>query len=304
MKNCIPICTAMALTVSLMVLRPAAAEDLLIGSFEGDLLSPFPNSWEVQNGTSTFVETGATEGAMAIEHVALEDGPDNPETPEDDPYEGNGWHTRLYLDGGPNLASAMATYDTLSVDITVPQIDVWRQLVVVMQGDGGSGYFANWSNSFVAPLQVGLNTVTFDLSDPAAGNIKAAAQPGEGAPQWAQLFVVVQGDYPNPSPPFTHQIDNIRFSEAVTELPGDFDNNSIVDNADLALWSAGFGQIDQTNDSNGDADADGDVDGADFLVWQQNFSTPAAIGSVPEPASTALAMVGLGALALRRRVFA
>jgi len=124
MKICIHICTAIALTISLMVLQPAAAEDLLIGGFESDLLSPFPNSWEVQNGTSTFGETGATEGAMAIEHVALEDRPDDPETPDVvDPYEGNGWHFRLYLDGGPNLASAMATYDTLSVDITVPQID-------------------------------------------------------------------------------------------------------------------------------------------------------------------------------------
>jgi MYXO-CTERM domain-containing protein len=302
MKKCIPICTAIALTVSLMVLRPAAGEDLLIGGFEGDLLSPFPNSWEVQNGTSTFVETGATEGAMAIEHVALEDGPDNPETPENDPYEGNGWHFRLYLDGGSNLASAMATYDTLSVDITVPQIDGWRQLVVVMQGDGGSGYFANWSNSFVAPLQTGLNNVTFDLSDPAAGNIKAAAQPGEGAPQWAQLFVVVQGDYD--SAPFTHQIDNIRFSKTVAELPGDFDGNNIVDNADLALWTAGFGQIDQTNDSNGDADADGDVDGADFLIWQQNVIPTVAVSSVPEPAAAALALVGLCALASRRRVLA
>jgi hypothetical protein len=289
-----------ALLGSLIVLaapRSACAEDLLIGAFEGTLESPF-GTWEVQNGTSSYVTTGATQGTMAIEHIALEDRPDDPATEEVDPYEGNGWVFRLYLDGGPTLASTIATYDTLSFDINVPELIEWRQAIVVLQGDGGSGYFANWSNAFVAELTAGQNNVTFDLSDPAAGNIKAAAQPGTGTPQWAQFFLVIQGDYD--AAPFVHQIDNIRFSQGGGS--GDFSGEGIVDDIDLILWRDGYGMTGQTDAFNGDGDGDGNVDGRDFLIWQRTLTPPAAAASIPEPSAGVLgAVMGLGVLGFGRR---
>jgi hypothetical protein len=73
---------------------------------------------------------------------------------------------------------------------------------------------------------------------------------------------------------------------------GDFNNDQIVDGADLAQWTGDFGV-----DDGSDADNDGDSDGGDFLVWQRNFGTgvPAvpANASIPEPATWILAVVGL-----------
>jgi hypothetical protein len=69
--------------------------------------------------------------------------------------------------------------------------------------------------------------------------------------------------------------------------PGDFDNDLDVDGNDLTAWRAAFGAT-----AVGDADDDGDSDGNDFLIWQRNLNVPAAT-AIPEPATAALAAVGL-----------
>jgi hypothetical protein len=75
-------------------------------------------------------------------------------------------------------------------------------------------------------------------------------------------------------------IDDVLFA-ALTAPPslGDFNRDSVVDGADLAIWSAAFGV-----DARGDANADGYSDGADFLIWQQQLSSLSALSdAVPEP---------------------
>jgi hypothetical protein len=72
---------------------------------------------------------------------------------------------------------------------------------------------------------------------------------------------------------------------------GDFNNDGMVDGADLAQWSGDFGVNDDS-----DADADGDSDGADFLAWQRGFGTTSATATaapVPEPAAWLLGIVAL-----------
>ena len=90
--------------------------------------------------------------------------------------------------------------------------------------------------------------------------------------------------------------------------PGDFNADAVVDDVDLAAWTAGFGTATGADASDGDADGDGDVDGADFLAWQQNYGWSALnVGGgapssvVPEPAGAALAACAFLGLAGARR---
>jgi autotransporter-associated beta strand protein len=90
--------------------------------------------------------------------------------------------------------------------------------------------------------------------------------------------------------------------EASSLAAADFNGDGAVDAADLALWTAGFGDVDG---GRGDGDATGDqaVDGNDFLAWQQQLSPPgggAPAGAIPEPSSWLLAAAA-GILAWRRR---
>ena len=86
-------------------------------------------------------------------------------------------------------------------------------------------------------------------------------------------------------------------------IPGDFDDNRVVDAADLSVWKTGFETAGSATYLQGDADADQDVDGADFLVWQRQLGrgASAATFSVPEPASWTLA-IGVAVILMRRRI--
>lgn len=82
-------------------------------------------------------------------------------------------------------------------------------------------------------------------------------------------------------------------------LAADFNDDGLVNGADLTLWKGAFGAT-----AVGDANGDGVSNGADFLIWQREFTgAPAtsAVGAVPEPASLALVSVALGGFAALRR---
>lgn len=117
-------------------------------------------------------------------------------------------------------------------------------------------------------------------------------------------------------------------------LPADFNQNGVVDAADLTTWKGAFGV-----GSGADANSDGVTDGSDFLIWQRTFGNStgisgtfdaivvedpgnwmagktfqvlqtatsfslvvvAAVAAVPEPSTALLAGICLGGLAWRRR---
>ncbi len=88
---------------------------------------------------------------------------------------------------------------------------------------------------------------------------------------------------------------------AANVLAADFDENGVVNGADLARWRTGFGT--GATHMQGNADGDGDVDGADFLTWQRQVgSAPivAAAESIPEPGALALMLVGICGFAFSR----
>jgi hypothetical protein len=89
----------------------------------------------------------------------------------------------------------------------------------------------------------------------------------------------------------------------VPTVPGDYNRNGSVDAADYVMWrdelaDGGLGYA--------DGNQDGTVDTADYDIWKANFGlTPASAaalagGTVPEPATLALLLAGLFALACRR----
>ncbi|MBL9165448.1 MAG: hypothetical protein JNL18_22165 [Planctomycetaceae bacterium] len=93
----------------------------------------------------------------------------------------------------------------------------------------------------------------------------------------------------------TNISSNLFFAPALTPatpIAGDFNNDGVVNNADLTVWKSGF--------------AAGTMTGADYLLWQRNFgatSATASVAAVPEPGSAGIAVTALFAIyRLRRRV--
>lgn len=91
---------------------------------------------------------------------------------------------------------------------------------------------------------------------------------------------------------------------AVPTIAADFNNDSLVNGDDLAIWKENAGLPTDAAAADGDADGDHDVDGDDFLVWQRSITSGGGAATVPEPtagAMLALAAAGLSAIAGRRR---
>jgi len=78
----------------------------------------------------------------------------------------------------------------------------------------------------------------------------------------------------------------------------DFDQNDVVDDADLAIWESAVGV-----DNMADADFDVESDGHDFFIWQQQFGDsrqPVAPVTtvIPEPSGAVLAFLGMAGIFL------
>lgn len=93
------------------------------------------------------------------------------------------------------------------------------------------------------------------------------------------------------------------YSALTGGVQADFNNNGVVDAADLGVWKTAFGTGPGAN-----ADSDGDSDGNDFLIWQRRLgatsaaaASTAAATAVPEPATAMLVAIGFAMAAGDRR---
>jgi hypothetical protein len=87
-------------------------------------------------------------------------------------------------------------------------------------------------------------------------------------------------------------------------IPGDYNNDGIVDAADYTIWRDTLGQT--GSGLAADGDGSGTVDQADYDVWVAHFGEQTATGSaaaVPEPSSIVLWVVGSLFLSASRRHF-
>lgn len=159
------------------LITTTASADILVSSFEDDLSSHVGLTW-TSDQTTSFVSNGATDGASALQIVS----PDN-------------YSFVLSLDG-PAITPDYATYDNLVIDVTTPATAEWRQLILVMQGDG--------LNYTQVGQDVPLGTtseITFDLSD---------FSPNPTATWWQTVLVLQGGD--SGAGNITTTIDNIRLT--------------------------------------------------------------------------------------------
>lgn len=87
-------------------------------------------------------------------------------------------------------------------------------------------------------------------------------------------------------------------------LTGDFNQNGVVDAADYVIWRDTVGS---TTDLRADADGSLQVDNIDLMRWREHFgqtATGSGLGAgagVPEPSSIVMVLMGVAALASRRR---
>ena len=98
---------------------------------------------------------------------------------------------------------------------------------------------------------------------------------------------------------------NITLNTAVAGLPGDYNQNGVVDSADYVLWRHNVGQPAGTlpNDTTGVAIGD-----SQYNLWRSNFGNHSGAGSglgsgsaVPEPTTIGMLLLGLVAMAARRK---
>jgi cytochrome c peroxidase len=104
-------------------------------------------------------------------------------------------------------------------------------------------------------------------------------------------------------------LNNSLFSNPFVTLPGDYNGDGVVDNADYQVWRSNVGD---TSALVADGDGNNVVDTSDYVVWRKNFGRTwqdlspgsGAVGgpsTVPEPTGLALALLGSGWMLWRRR---
>ena len=146
-----------------------------------------------------------------------------------------------------------------------------------------------------------------NASTPEPFGIGGTSQPccGEGeafAGNIAELIIFARILTPEEYSSVTSYLSMKYFTPAPTTLVGDYNDDGIVDGADLTVWQTQFGSP-APAPPNADGNGDGQIDGADFLVWQQNIGAVASsssAGSIPEPASAVILACGLMMMASRR----
>jgi hypothetical protein len=96
-------------------------------------------------------------------------------------------------------------------------------------------------------------------------------------------------------------------------LPGDYNQDMVVNDADYGVWRASFGatRTSAHDTALADGNYDGKVDMADYVIWRDHFGQSGPAGSsaasisgaltVPEPSAVFLFSLGVGLMISRRR---
>jgi hypothetical protein len=150
-----------------------------------------------------------------------------------------------------------------------------------------------FGTTFSFPTSARISASTFNLVDTAAPDF---------APTFPDAALVQSGGAGSSDPIVTIAVNTV-VTGSVELLPGDYNQNGIVDAADYTVWHDSLGDVGQ--DLPADGDRNGVVDRADYNVWKGSLGatltgTPAR---VPEPMSILIAVAGIVAsLTARLRI--
>jgi YD repeat-containing protein len=179
------------------------------------------------------------------------------------------------------------------------------------ENSGGLQKYTYDGSSFVE--QITFNNglaLTTDTTNPLRGGLQGLAFAGFDASQHPIFYTTTVGTSPITQNALLKLVDTGSATDAftvvtnsptntvfrgvalapVTGVPGDYNNNGIVDSADYVLWRKG-GPLQN------EVDAPGTVNQADYTAWKARFGSTATSGfasSIPEPSALALAMLFLG----------
>jgi hypothetical protein len=184
------------------------------------------------------------------------------------------WETTHHHVGNYNIVNFEVGVDTLTLGN--PGTPWWNS--ADMETDGGGS-----PNTEVDKSHMTINGLPYHAFDPLVTT-----------PYWSLV---------NPDDPSASR--NVQFFNLGNVPSADFNGDDMVDGSDFLIWQRGLGLTGQTTNANGDADRNGTVNGLDLQVWRGAFGGPGtagAIGGVPEPATSLLAVVcAVAAMATRRR---
>jgi hypothetical protein len=100
------------------------------------------------------------------------------------------------------------------------------------------------------------------------------------------------------------EVDDVAYALSQEHMPGDFNQNGVVDAADYTVWRD---TLSSTTNLVADGNGNDTIDVGDYGVWRQNFGRTSGSGSftmakiaVPEPASVLILLFGLQVLCVRR----
>jgi hypothetical protein len=90
------------------------------------------------------------------------------------------------------------------------------------------------------------------------------------------------------------------YTASLVALPGDYDDNGIVDAGDYNVWRKSLGQTGTGLPADGNNN--GAIDPGDFTIWRNNYGktagTGTSLGAVPEPTSLFLMLATWVSLAV------
>ena len=205
-------------------------------------------------------------------------------------------------DGGEGKGTAATTGDATWIH-TFYSTDNWTTpggdysgTVSASQAVGALGFHYTWGSTaqLVADVQGWLDS---------GSNFGWIFIGAESTPASAKRFGSIENPTDSYRPLLT--IDYI-----APPTPGDADNDGKIDGADLAIWQQNYDPLGLNGDNNtfdkGDWDYDDKIDGADLAIWQQNYdplgtTTGSGLSEIPEPATIALLLTGIGGLLVSRR---